>query len=169
MTGFNANGPTGAERTFAPINGVPQEIKSMTSAVTLRLNARAKRLPPRERWSPSRSAPGCSTERSTRASCRSSARSRSTIPRVRAEYRHGQIPGPSLEYAFSATADGQVIVTDMRPRTRLDGVGPAAEHRAGGVFRQQPAEHHRRHGEQRRAERHRAGRPDAGARRQRRA
>ena len=39
MSGFNENGPTGAERTFELVNGAAQEIKSMTSPVTLRLNA----------------------------------------------------------------------------------------------------------------------------------
>ena len=39
MSGFNENGPTGAERTFELVNGAAQEIRSMTSPVTLRLNA----------------------------------------------------------------------------------------------------------------------------------
>ena len=59
----------------------PQDIRSMTSPVTLTI----------ERPRPSRSAPGCSKARSIPASCRSSARSRSTRRAVR--HRHGQFQG----------------------------------------------------------------------------
>ena len=64
------------------------------------------------------------------------------------------------EYAFSATADGQVIVTacdrGLARRHRS-----AAQHREGAVRRRQRAQHHRRHARATTsAERHGAGRPD---------
>ena len=73
------------------------------------------------------------------------------------------------EYAFSATADGQVIVThaveDCARRHR-----PPAQHREGAVRRRQRAQHHRRHARTTTsAERHGAGRPDPRPRRRRHA
>ena len=61
--------------------------------------------------------------------------------------------GSRSEYAFGATADGQVIVTP-RDRGLARRHRSAAQHRARAVRRRQPAQHHRRHAEQRRAQRH---------------
>ena len=118
MTGWNANGPTGAERTFELVNGLPQEIKSMTSQVTLRLDAAGSEVAtggtlvtkPLSAWMfEGRFNPG----------------QLQIIREIKIDTTAGDIDtakfqGNRAAYAFSATADGQVIVTDTS-ELNLDG------------------------------------------------
>ena len=141
MSGFNANGPTGAEDVEP--NGAAQEIKSMTSPVTLRLDAQGDdgRRPaarsitkPLSAWMfEGRINPGqlqIIREIKTR--------------RDRGRHRHRQVPGRSRRIC---------LLGDRRrpghrhPRHR--GLArrhrPAAQHRKGGVRGRRRAQHHRRH------------------------
>ena len=109
MSGFNENGPTGAERTFELVNGAAQEIRSMTSPVTLRLNAEGAEVAtggtlvtkPLSAWMfEGRFNPG----------------QLQIIREIKTDTTVGDVDtavfqGARGEYAFSATADGQVIVT----------------------------------------------------------
>ena len=180
MSGFNENGPTGAERTFELVNGAAQEIRSMTSPVTLRLNALGAEVAtggtlvtkPLSAWMfEGRFNPG----------------QLQIIREIKTDTtagddRHRGLPGRSGRICLlgDRRRPGH---RDPRHRERARRHRSAAQHRKGGVCGRRGAERHRRHAVQRQwcgspgsgtvepagAERHGHGRSDPGPCRSRRA
>ena len=107
MAGFDANGPLGAE--IALVNGQPQDIRSMTSPVTLTVNGVTATKPLSTWMFQGAINPG----------------QLQIVREIKTDTTPGDIDvaryqGARTDYAFSATTDGQVIVTDIT-ELNLDG------------------------------------------------